>query len=280
MAGSRFALREFCSQSRSRSAACWSPRRLSPSAACSRTFTMPLGIDPEGVTLAALDTNLGGYQDDQGGAMQKRLLDAVQHIPGVTRAAYANSTPLSINQSDTRNFRPARPISARRHEISCANYYKVSPNYFAAAGTRLLCRPRLHRTRRRPCTRGRHREQTFAKAALRHGECRRQTLSDRTRPPDRDRRSSRRRKIYHLTEDPAPAIYLADRAENRQRYRPHRPLPTRPAPRCSPPSARQSQASTAATHIRPRHLVGRAQRWLPSPPAPQPSPSASSEPSR
>ena len=103
-----------------------------------RTFTMPLGIQPEGVTLAILDTNLGGYKDEQGGAIQKRLLEAVASIPGVTDAAYANSTPLSINQSDNSVYAPGTTQFTNATSKFYANYYEISPTYFAAAGTRLL----------------------------------------------------------------------------------------------------------------------------------------------
>ena len=103
-----------------------------------RTFTMPLGIRPEGVTLAVLDTNLGGYKHGQGGVIQKRLLEAVASIPGVTDAAYANTTPLSINQSDSSVYAPGTTEFTRSTLKFYANYYEISPTYFAAAGTRLL----------------------------------------------------------------------------------------------------------------------------------------------
>ncbi len=103
-----------------------------------RTFSMPLGIDPQGVVLASLDTNLAGYKDEQGGAVQKRLLDAVSSIPGVTAAAYSNSTPLSINQSDSAIFAPGTTDFGNVNRRFGANYYEVSPTYFTAVGTRML----------------------------------------------------------------------------------------------------------------------------------------------
>jgi predicted permease len=103
-----------------------------------RTFTMPLGIEPDGVVLASLDTNLAGYKDDQIDAVQKRLLDAVTSIPGVTAAAYSNSTPLSINQSDTRIYPPGTTDFSNVNSKFAANYYEVSPSYFTAVGTRML----------------------------------------------------------------------------------------------------------------------------------------------
>jgi predicted permease len=103
-----------------------------------RTFTMPLGIDPEGVVLASLDTNLAGYKEEQIGEVQKRLLNSVTAIPGVTAAAYSNSTPLSTNQSSTGIYPPGTTDFSNVNRKFAANYYEVSSTYFTAVGTRLL----------------------------------------------------------------------------------------------------------------------------------------------
>jgi predicted permease len=103
-----------------------------------RTFTMPLGLQPENVTIATLDTNLAGYTGSQQASAQQRLLHAVTAIPGVSVAAYANSTPLSLNQSNTNIFAPGTTDFSSSNTKFEAPYYEVSPTYFTAAGTRLL----------------------------------------------------------------------------------------------------------------------------------------------
>jgi predicted permease len=104
-----------------------------------KTFTLPLGLRPEGVVIASLDLNLGGYKDDDAKLnVQQRLLSAVQQIPGVQSAAYANSTPLSLNQSNTGIHAPGTTEFSNATAKFGANYYEVSPGYFAVAGTRLL----------------------------------------------------------------------------------------------------------------------------------------------
>ncbi len=104
-----------------------------------KTFTLPLGFRPEGVVIASLDLNLGGYRDEDARLkVQQRLLSAVQQIPGVQSAASANSTPLSINQSDTAVHAPGTTDFSNATAKFGANYYEVSPGYFAVAGTRLL----------------------------------------------------------------------------------------------------------------------------------------------
>jgi predicted permease len=104
-----------------------------------RTFTLPLGIQPEGVTIATLDTNLGGYTGANAQQqVQKRLLDAAARIPGVTAAAYSDTTPLSVNQSTNAIFAPGTTDFSIANSKFGAKYYEISPNYFTAAGTRLL----------------------------------------------------------------------------------------------------------------------------------------------
>jgi predicted permease len=97
----------------------------------------PLGFRPQGVAVAGLDLGLAGYTEHRGLQFQRRLLDEVAALPGVTTAAYSNSLPLSVDQSsssvyreDATDFRPKNSIGA--------SYYMVSPGYFTALGTKLL----------------------------------------------------------------------------------------------------------------------------------------------
>lgn len=101
-----------------------------------RTFNMPLGIRPEGVTMAAMDTHLAGYEHS--GAIQRRLLDAVRQIPGITGATLANSIPLGVNQSQTSVYAPGTAAFTAANQAFAANYYKVSPGYFGVVETQLL----------------------------------------------------------------------------------------------------------------------------------------------
>jgi predicted permease len=101
-----------------------------------RTLNMPLGIHPEGVTLAAMDTHLAGYEDS--GEIQKKLLDAVRQVPGITGATLVNSMPLAMNQSEASIYAPGTTSFIAANQAFSANYYEVSPGYFALAGTRLL----------------------------------------------------------------------------------------------------------------------------------------------
>lgn len=102
-----------------------------------RTLEVPLGLEPDGVAVAGFNLGLSRYKKAQGQAFQRAMLDVVAGMPGVTQAAFANSVPLSIDQSsnsvapeEATDFRPSARIDA--------TVYQVSPGYFRTMGTRLL----------------------------------------------------------------------------------------------------------------------------------------------
>jgi predicted permease len=102
-----------------------------------RALKTPLAFDPQGVVLANFDLHLADYSDAQVPQMQKRLLDAVGSLPGVTAAAFSNSTPLALDQSSTSvSDVMAKGDDARRRIHP--TYYQVSPGYFAATRTPLI----------------------------------------------------------------------------------------------------------------------------------------------
>jgi predicted permease len=102
-----------------------------------RSLTMPLGFNPDGAAIASVDLGLAGYDEARAAAFRQRAVHALSGLPGVTTAAFANSLPLSIDQStttvypDTRSGNP----NADRHTVL---YYQVSPGFFDAIGMRLL----------------------------------------------------------------------------------------------------------------------------------------------
>ncbi len=103
-----------------------------------KTLHADLGFHPEGVTLATLNLGLDGYTDQAAIPVQRRLLRAVAHLPGVTAAAYASTVPLSVSQSVTGIFSQDTADLSIRNEKFGATYYSVSPGYFTAVQTRLL----------------------------------------------------------------------------------------------------------------------------------------------
>ena len=87
-----------------------------------------------------MKTNLkmAGYDDEKRPLMQKRMLDAVAAIPGVAAVGYADQLPLSIGGNDSNVFPDATTDYRPTNSIADAQNYQVSPDYFRAAGTRLV----------------------------------------------------------------------------------------------------------------------------------------------
>ena len=102
----------------------------------SQAMTLPLGFEPDGVTISIFDLGLAGYTADDGRAFQRRVLDTVQTLPGVTESAYANALPLTPDQSTTTAFPEATTDFGPANAIGAASYY-VSPGYFRLMRTQL-----------------------------------------------------------------------------------------------------------------------------------------------
>ena len=96
------------------------------------------GFEPKNAILTDTDLGMAGYRGDQVPAMQKRMLDAVKALPGVESVGMINPPPLyagSITDfvftDKTADLRPANAAAT-------ATVYKITPEYFHAAGTTLL----------------------------------------------------------------------------------------------------------------------------------------------
>ena len=105
--------------------------------ALQHALIMPLGFNPNGVTTAAYDLGLAGYNRASGQAFQARVLEAAKQLPGVASAAYANSLPLSIDQSNT-GVHSETETGDRGRRAKSANYYQVSPGFLSTLGVPLL----------------------------------------------------------------------------------------------------------------------------------------------
>ena len=102
-----------------------------------QALQMNLGFQPQRVSTAAFELSLAGYSDERGSAFQRQALEAIEQLPGVQSASYSNSVPLSIDQSHTSVF-PADKADLRPSDRVSVVYYQVSPEFFAAMGTKLL----------------------------------------------------------------------------------------------------------------------------------------------
>jgi predicted permease len=96
------------------------------------------GFEPQHALLVECDLHMAGYSDQQSAEMEKKMLEAIRAIPGVSAAGYTSALPLSLGSGDsyvytdtTTNYRPT-------NYVADAMDYNVSPDYMKAAATTLL----------------------------------------------------------------------------------------------------------------------------------------------
>ncbi len=104
-----------------------------------RSLHSSFGFDPYNAILADTDLSMGGYRGDAIPEMQKRMIHAVETIPGVKSVGLIDWAPLvSGGAVDSYAFTDEttdlRPSNAAAHAYT----FSISPEYFHAASTALL----------------------------------------------------------------------------------------------------------------------------------------------
>ena len=104
----------------------------------SRSVHAQLGFEPRHAMLMETGLAMAGYRDDKFIAMQKRMIEAAQAVPGVTQAGLVDSPPLHMGwgisyvySEKTTDVRPANSLGE-------AIKFSISPEYLSAAQTTLL----------------------------------------------------------------------------------------------------------------------------------------------
>lgn len=105
-----------------------------------RSLNSNFGFEPRNAMLIGTNLALAGYRGDRVPTMQKRMIAAMETIPGVERVGsvnnypplvYASASRMSVFKQETTDLRPSN--------IAVMPYrYDISPQYLQAAGTTLL----------------------------------------------------------------------------------------------------------------------------------------------
>jgi len=104
-----------------------------------RSLRGNFGIEPNNVMLVETDLKMAGYRPESILLMQRRMIDALEAIPGVEHVGLVDFPPLGRGGSWKTNVfrdeaRDLRPSNAAAN----AFMYVISPDYLRAAGTTLL----------------------------------------------------------------------------------------------------------------------------------------------
>jgi len=103
-----------------------------------RELHAPLGFQPQGVMLADLDLSHSGYAAADVLEKEKAIIEAAQHIPGVTAAGAVNRTPMTGGMRGIPIFPPGTTDFTLNNSVLAPYVFTLSPGYLEAAGTRLL----------------------------------------------------------------------------------------------------------------------------------------------
>jgi predicted permease len=103
-----------------------------------RSMQTNLGFEPDGAMLVDTNLSIAGYNEANAAHMQRRMIDAAETIPGVTKAAVIGRPPLAEGAFVTLVFQDSTADLRPSNAAATAMKYNVSPGYFTAAGTVVL----------------------------------------------------------------------------------------------------------------------------------------------
>jgi predicted permease len=105
-----------------------------------RSLNGNYGFETRNAMLVNTNLAMAGYSSDEVPAMQKRMIDAMEAIPGVERVGLVNEYPPLVYAAGSRvNVFNDETTDLRPSNVAAMPYrYDVSPEYFQAAGTALL----------------------------------------------------------------------------------------------------------------------------------------------
>jgi predicted permease len=103
-----------------------------------RSLHSNYGFQPQNAILVDTDLQMAGYANDTYAQMQRRMIDAIRAIPGVSAAGYVDQIPLGLGGSDSFVYTDATTDYRPTNQAADAMDYNISPGYLAAAQTHLI----------------------------------------------------------------------------------------------------------------------------------------------
>ena len=104
-----------------------------------RSLHSNFGFEPRNAMLAQADLDMAGYRGEAVPAMQRRMIDAMQTIPGVKSVGLIDQAPLSNGRPNISHvFTDKTTDLIPANAATDAFIFNISPEYFDADGTALL----------------------------------------------------------------------------------------------------------------------------------------------
>ncbi len=96
------------------------------------------GFEPRNAMLIEIPVEMAGYRGDKVPEIQKRILDEVQSIPGVTSVGLVDDPPMALAPQLAPLFTIEQTDLKPANAAATTFQFQVSPDYLRAAGTKLL----------------------------------------------------------------------------------------------------------------------------------------------
>jgi predicted permease len=103
-----------------------------------RALHSNFGFQPRNAMLVNTDLDMAGYNGERIPAMQRRMIDMMEAIPGVTAVGLVDRLPLNMEWNDISVFKDSTAELKSSNAAALANLQNISPGYLRAAGTTLL----------------------------------------------------------------------------------------------------------------------------------------------
>jgi predicted permease len=104
-----------------------------------RSLHSNFGFEPRNAMLVETNLSMAGYKAGEVPIMQKRMIDAMETIPGVTSVGLVGQyQPLNGGTTGSMVFTEKTTDLRPSNAVATAFTYSISPEYFQAAGTALL----------------------------------------------------------------------------------------------------------------------------------------------
>jgi predicted permease len=103
-----------------------------------RSLHSNFGFEPRNAMLVHTDLSTAGYRGDSVATMQKRMIEALETIPGAKSVGLVSWPPLGGGWIKSDVFTEQTTDLSLSNAAANAFLYNISPDYFQAAGTALL----------------------------------------------------------------------------------------------------------------------------------------------
>jgi len=103
-----------------------------------RSMHGDFGFNPQNAMLVDTDLSMAGYSGDRLPPMQKRMIEALQAIPGVKYVGLADAVPLGDGNTDSNVFTDNTSDLKPANAALDAGIFRISPDYLLAEGTPLM----------------------------------------------------------------------------------------------------------------------------------------------